>query len=159
MILIQNIRKDLMIMENNELKLYDINSIELYELIDSSRIKLKRNNLEYKNLYEDFHKIMNDYPNLQLILEDEETLELNKEECKMLQKLNSLHMQMCDFEEREIFFLGAREAYYYFKNIGIIKQQLTKKAIRELLFIIAFYYFIFKELYNYLIIILSKNLS
>ena len=35
-------------MENKELKLYDIDSIELYELIDSSRIKLKRNNLEYK---------------------------------------------------------------------------------------------------------------
>lgn len=30
-------------MENNELKLYDLDSIELYELIDSSRIKLKRN--------------------------------------------------------------------------------------------------------------------
>ncbi len=71
-------------------------------------------------LYEQFHKIMNAYPNLQLILEDEETLELNKEECKMLQKLNSLYMQMYDFEEGEIFFLGAREAYYYFKNIGII---------------------------------------
>ena len=52
MILILNIRKDLIIMENKELKLYDIDSIELYELIDSSRIKLKRNNLEYKNLYE-----------------------------------------------------------------------------------------------------------
>ena len=97
-------------MENKELKLYDMDSIELYELIDSSRI-----------IYEQFHKIMNDYPNLQLILEDGETLELNKEECEMLQKLNSLYMQMCDFEEREIFFLGAREAYYYFKNIGIIK--------------------------------------
>jgi hypothetical protein len=121
MILILNIKKDSIIMENKELKLYDMDSIELYELIDSSRIKLKRNNLEYKNLYEQFHKIMNDYPNLQLILEDEETLELNKEECKMLQKLNSLYMQMCDFEEREIFFWGARDAYYYFKNIGIIK--------------------------------------
>ena len=113
MILILNIRKDLIIMENKELKLYDIDSIELYELIDSSRIKLKRNNLEYKNLYEQFHKIMNNYPNLQLILEDEETLELNKEECKMLQKLNSLYMQMCDFEEREIFFLGARKYRNY----------------------------------------------
>ena len=73
-----------------------MDSIELYELIDSSRIKLKRNNLEYKNLYEQFHKIMNAYPNLQLILEDKEPLELNKEECKMLQKLNSLYMQMYD---------------------------------------------------------------
>lgn len=121
MILILNIRKDLIIMENKELKLYDMDSIELYELIDSSRTKLKRNNLEYKNLHDKFHKIMNDYPNLRLILEEDEELELNKEESKMLQKLNTLYMQMCDFEEREIFFLGAREAYYYFKNIGILK--------------------------------------
>ena len=121
MILILNIRKDLIIMENKELKLYDMDSIELYELIDSSRVNLKRTNLEYKNLHDKFHKIMHDYPNLQLILEDDEEFELNKDECKMLQNLNSLHMQMCDFEEREIFFLGAREAYYYFRNIGIIK--------------------------------------
>ena len=106
---------------NKELKLYDMDSIELYELIDSSRTKLKRNNLEYKNLHDKFHKIMNDYPNLQLISEEDEELELNKEESKMLQKLYSLYMQMCNFEEREIFFLGAREAYYYFKNIGILK--------------------------------------
>lgn len=122
MILILNIRKDLIIMENKELKLYDMDSIELYELIDSSRVNLKRTNLEYKNLHDEFHKIMHDYPNLQLILEEDEELELNKEESKMLQKLNTLYMQMCDFEEREIFFLGAREAYYYFRNIGIIKQ-------------------------------------
>lgn len=108
-------------MENKEIKLYDMDSIELYELIDSSRTKLKRNNLEYKNLHNKFHKIMHDYPNLQLILEEDKELELSKEESKMLQKLNSLYMQMCDFEEREIFFLGAREAYYYFKNIGILK--------------------------------------
>ena len=104
MILILNIRKDLIIMENKELKLYDMDSIELYELIDSSRVSLKRTNIEYKNLHDKFHKIMHDYPNLQLILEDEEDLELSKDECKMLQKLNSLYMQMCDFEERQIFF-------------------------------------------------------
>ena len=64
---------------------------------------------------------MNNYPNLQLILEDEETLELNKEECKMLQKLVSIHLQISEYEDRKIFFLGARENYFYFKNLGIIK--------------------------------------
>lgn len=64
---------------------------------------------------------MDKYPNLQLVLEEDKELELNIKECKMLQKLNSLYMQMSDFEEREIFFLGARENYYYFKNLGILK--------------------------------------
>ena len=28
---------------------------------------------------------------------------------------------MSDYEDRKIFFLGARENYFYFKNLGIIK--------------------------------------
>ena len=29
---------------------------------------------------------------------------------------------MMDYEDREIFFLGARENYYYFKNLELIKE-------------------------------------
>ena len=104
-----------------EIKLYNMNSIEFYELLDAKRIELKNTNVEYKKLSDEFHEIMDKYPNLQLVLEEDKELELNKHECKMLQKLNSLYMQMSDFEEREIFFLGARENYYYFKNLGILK--------------------------------------
>ena len=46
----------------------------------------------------------------------------NENECKMLQKLVSLHLQMSDYEDRKIFFLGARENYFYFKNLGLIKE-------------------------------------
>ena len=64
-------------MENKELKLYDIDSIELYELIDSSRIKLKRNNLEYKNLYEQFKIRINICQPIKLLIKVQETVELN----------------------------------------------------------------------------------
>ena len=105
-----------------EIRLYDINSIEFSELIDTARVELKRNNSEYKELQNKVNKIMESYPNLQLLFEDDRVMNLNEEECKMLQKLVSLHLQISEYEDKKIFFLGARENYFYFKNLGIIKE-------------------------------------
>ena len=105
-----------------EIRLYDINSIEFSELIDTARVELKRNNSEYKELQNKVNKIMESYPNLQLLFEDDRVMSLNEEECKMLQKLVSLHLQISEYEDRKIFFLGARENYFYFKNLGLIKE-------------------------------------
>ena len=59
--------------------------------------------------------------NILSLLEDNEVENLNNEECKNLQKLLSLYSRMMDYEDREIFFLGARENYFYFKNLEILK--------------------------------------
>ena len=39
-----------------EIRLYDINSIEFSELIDAARVELKNNNPEYKELCVEFGK-------------------------------------------------------------------------------------------------------
>ena len=104
-----------------EIRLYDMNSIEFSELIDAARVELK-NNSEYKELQNKVNEIMEMYPNLQLLFEDDKVMNLNEKECKMLQKLVSLYLQMSNYEDRKIFFLGARENYFYFKNLGIIKE-------------------------------------
>ena len=104
-----------------DLKLYDIDSAELNELIDSKRIELKHKNLEYKKLSDKVSEIMKNYPNVLALIEDDEINNLNEEECKMLQKLIKFNMKMITYEDREIFFLGARENYYYFKKLNLIK--------------------------------------
>lgn len=104
-----------------EIRLYDMNSIEFSELINTARVELKSNS-EYKELQNKVSEIMEEYPNLQLIFEDNKVMNLNEKECKMLQKLVSLYLQMSDYEDRKIFFLGARENYFYFKNLGLIKE-------------------------------------
>ena len=104
-----------------EIKLYDIDSGELYELIDSKRIELREKNEDYKKLRNQVCEIKEKYPNILSLLEDNEVENLNKEECKNLQKLLSLYSRMMDYEDREIFFLGARENYFYFKNLEILK--------------------------------------
>ena len=105
-----------------DLELYDIDSTELNELIDSKRIELKHKNLEYKKLSDKVSEIMENYPNVLALIEDNEINSLNEEECQMLQKLITLNMKMTTYEDREIFFLGARENYYYFKNLKLIKE-------------------------------------
>lgn len=105
-----------------DMKLYDIDSGELSELIDSRRIALRTKNVEYENLRKQVCKIKEDFPNILALLEDNEVENLNSEECKYLQKLLSLYSRMTDYEDREIFFLGARENYFYFKNLELIKE-------------------------------------
>ena len=105
-----------------ELKLYDINSGELSELIDSRRIALRTKNEEYENLRKQVCEIKENYPNILALLEDNEVENLNADECKHLQILLTLYSKMEDYEDREIFFLGARENYYYFRNLDLIKE-------------------------------------
>ena len=104
-----------------DLKLYDIDSGELSELIDSRRIALRNKNEEYKKLRNKLCEIKEKYPNILALLEDNEVESLNNEECKNLQKLLSIYSRMMDYEDREIFLLGARENYFYFKNLEILK--------------------------------------
>ena len=104
-----------------DMKLYDIDSGELSELIDSRRIALRTKCEEYEKLRKQVCEIKEKYPNILALLEDNDVEILNTEECKYLQKLLSLYSRMMDYEDREIFFLGARENYYYFKKLNLIK--------------------------------------
>ena len=105
-----------------EKRLYDVDSIEFNELLDTARIELKNDDLEYQDLENQINEIMNKYPRIHSLFENDEVANLNEEECKMLQNLISLYLQMSNFEERKIFFLGARENYFYFKNMNLIKE-------------------------------------
>ena len=105
-----------------DMKLYDIDSGELSELIDSRRIALRTKCEEYEKLRKQVCEIKEKYPNILALLEDNDVEILNTEECKYLQKLLSLYSRMMDYEDREIFFLGARENYFYFKKLELIKK-------------------------------------
>lgn len=105
-----------------EKRLYDVDSIEFNELLDTARIELKNDDLEYQDLENQINEIMDKYLRIHSLFENDEVQNLNEEECKMLQNLISLYLQMSNFEERKIFFLGARENYFYFKNMNLIKE-------------------------------------
>ena len=57
------------------------------------------------------------------ILEENREFSLGKEECKMLQKLITIHMDIRDYEEKEVFLLGCKEMFLYLKDVGLIKEK------------------------------------
>lgn len=103
-----------------EAKLYEM---YLYEAIEEIESRLLRTNIKYKKLRKELDDIFNKYPNLQFILEDDREMILDKTECKILQKLVKVYMDIRDFEEKEIFLLGGNEMYFYLKDAGIIKEK------------------------------------
>ncbi len=103
----------------------DVRLYEMYltETIEERKTDLLNRNNEYKNLRKKLDDIFNEYPNLQYILEDGHHLALNETESKMLQKLITIHMDIRDFEEKEIFLLGGKEMFLYLKDVGLIKEK------------------------------------
>lgn len=90
-------------MKKNEL--YNINLSLFNDIVDETRIKLKNANNEYENLRKQYNDIMDKSPKLQLIFEDDIPLELNKQECIMLQKLMQLGLKINELEKYSLFCL------------------------------------------------------
>lgn len=97
-------------------------SDDFYESIEDLRQYLNKNNKKYKDIKDKIHKIMDRNLNIQKLL-DESYLKdgLSSRECRDLSKIIVLYYNLQDILEKEIYFKGSMDAYYYFKKIGIIK--------------------------------------
>lgn len=104
-----------------DFELFNLDSTELYECISSAKIKLKNTNANYKELYRKLEKIKDKFPNIRGILEDEQHSELTLEESENLLKVINLYRDILEMEQYEIFFLGGKETYNFFKKIDILK--------------------------------------
>ena len=95
-----------------------MDEVRLYEMYLNEAIEERKNDLINRN--EDYKKLREKFNE---ILEKDVELILNETECKMLQKLASIYMEILDLEEKEIFLLGGKEMYFYLKDSGVIKEK------------------------------------
>ena len=105
-----------------KVELYNVKSVEFNELIDSAKVDLATNDIHYKKLKNEVKNLKQKHPNIQLFLENEGAIELGKDDCKVLQKVLDLYQEMHMYEEEKIFFLGAKENYFYLKKLNILKE-------------------------------------
>ena len=92
------------------------------EYLEDVKKILRWKNQKYIKLQEKYHKLLDENENLVWILEGQtENRNLSNKECIALAKLVQIYYDMQSIEEKEIFFLGGKEAFYFFKKIGILR--------------------------------------
>ena len=74
--------------------IYDIELCDFNEMISDTKVALRNKNTTYKKLLNKVENIMDNYPNLQMIMEDDKDIYLTKNDCKMLQKLFNLQIEI-----------------------------------------------------------------
>ena len=96
-------------------------SEDFFESIEDIRKYLNKHNKNHKNIKNKIHKIMDRNLNIQKLL-DETYLEdgLSAGECKDLSQVIVLYNNLQNILEKEIYFKGSMDSYYYFKKIGVI---------------------------------------
>ena len=96
-------------------------SDDFYESIEDIRQYLMKYNKKYSDIKDKIHKIMDRNFNIQKLF-DENYLEngLSARECKDLSQVIVLYNNLQDILEKEIYFKGSLDSYYYFKKIGVI---------------------------------------
>lgn len=96
-------------------------SDDFYESIEDIRQYLSKYNIEYKNIKIKIHNLMDKNLSIQKLF-DGDYLEdgLNAVECRDLSQIIVLYDNLQDILEKEIYFKGSMDSYYYFKRIGVI---------------------------------------
>ena len=91
-----------------------------YESIEDIRQYLIKSNKNYREVKDKIHKILDRNLNIQKLL-DESDLEngLSAGECMDLSQIIVLYNNLQNILEKEIYFKGSMDAYY-FKKIGVI---------------------------------------
>lgn len=105
-------------MEEN---LFDCNGVDFSDLMSDVYMSLSNENEEFIMLKNNLEEIFNRCNRVEKILEGEVVEELNQEELKLLSSAIKINHDLDRIYEKQIFFTGGKEAYTYFKNIGILK--------------------------------------
>ena len=102
--------------------IFEMSTDEIIQTISMARYKLEKTNPEYKRLRNEVVKIVKQYPSLDNIYDTNSTLELTKEECKMLQKMMEIELKIKEFDEHEILLQGAIITHMYLEKSGLLKE-------------------------------------
>jgi len=103
------------------LSIFEMSTDELIQTASCARYKLNIENPEYKRLRNEVVRIVKQYPNLDNIYDTNSTLELTKEECKMLQKMMELKLKIREYDEKELLIEGAVRTCLNLQERGLIE--------------------------------------
>lgn len=91
------------------------------EFVSDIFVNLKKQNKDYKNIIAEKERLLNQFPNLRKLIEDDQSMALSEEEVSALSEVLCLLDDKRIIQEKELFLRGMREAYYFFKRTKIIE--------------------------------------
>ena len=90
------------------------------EYFEEHKMKTLKDREDYEKISNKILELENKYPNTQLYLEDDEIVNLNEKERKVVLEIIDLQDDITILEIKESFKLGIKEAYIYFKEMGML---------------------------------------
>lgn len=99
---------------------FDTYTDDFYDYFERHRIMKLLKKPEYKIIIKEICNIKNKYPNITKYLEDNEIVELKKEDLRAILKVLELQEKIDYIEQKECFKLGFKEAYIYFESMNML---------------------------------------
>lgn len=104
-------------------KMFDQECEENYwDIVNFVSSYLMRTNKEYKDSACKCSDIIDEYPNLQKVLEDNIPVALTKEEVSGLIEYISNALERNTLEKKQLVCAGCRSTYFLLKKIGLLKE-------------------------------------
>lgn len=89
----------------------------LDEYLSDCSVRLEKVNKEYLKLMKEREYILRKYPRVREVLEDNMMYRFNIPEVKAVRKVIELNQDLSWMEQKEMFFQGIRESYYFLQKI------------------------------------------
>jgi len=96
-----------------------------WDIVNNISSYLMKNNEEYRNNSHCIVNILNDSENLRMVLEDNISVDLTKEEVSKLIEYISKSLEMRVMEKKYIFYTGCRFTYFFIKKMDLLKETNT----------------------------------
>lgn len=96
---------------------------EFWTYLESNAYEIGKKYDEYNSCLKEINELFEFHPNLEKVIDDEEIVELTKEDVKALIELKGLYYKKNFMDMKNIFFLGGQNLYYYLKKINVINKK------------------------------------
>lgn len=92
-----------------------IDSLEEY--ISDCSIRLKKRDKKYRELIKEREQLLDKFPRVREALEDNMANRFNVPEVKAVRKILEINDDISCMEQKEMFYQGIRESYYFLQKI------------------------------------------
>ena len=106
--------------DKNQKTFFDEYTDDFLDYLETNRMKIVRQNVDYKELEDKISKIKAENPNVRTFLEEKEAVPLTDVEQNAVLDILEIQGKMDTIEMKEVFKLGGREMFIFIKQMKLL---------------------------------------